>query len=55
MQFLKDEFIQENIISKAKQYDFLPIAYNYETVINQVKNEFQDKKLNTQIQISAKF
>ena len=40
MHFLKDDFIQENIVSKAKQYDFLPIAYNYEILINQVKNEF---------------
>jgi hypothetical protein len=47
MHFLNESFIQENVVAKAKQYDFLPIAYNFDIINHQVRTEFQDKKLNT--------
>ena len=45
MDFLSEEYIQENILSKAKQYDYLPIAFNNEAIQNQMKNEFKTSKL----------
>ena len=32
MELLTEEFIQENILSKAKQYDYLPIAFNNDQI-----------------------
>ena len=32
IELLTEEFIQENILSKAKQYDYLPIAFNNDQI-----------------------
>ena len=55
MQLLSDEFIQDNVVSKAKLYDFLPIAYNSDLILNKIRSEFTESKLNAQIEIAQKF
>lgn len=52
---LSEEFIAENILAKAKTYDFLPIAYNSELLITQIRQSLTEEKLKAQIDLFQKF
>jgi hypothetical protein len=35
---ISEEFLQDEILSKAKIYDFLPIAYNSQIIVEKAKS-----------------
>ena len=45
MEIIDDQFINENLITKAQVYDFLPIAFNANHLESKIRQEFQVKKL----------
>lgn len=52
---LSEEFIANTILAKAKTYDFLPIAYNCELLVSQIRQNMTEEKLRAQIDLFKKF
>ena len=51
----EESYLQPHIIAKAKQYDFLPIAYHSEMIQEKIRGEFADQKLQAQLEMCQKF
>jgi hypothetical protein len=45
LDLLTEDFVQDNIVAKAKIYDFLPVAYNSELLVSKIRQQFTDSKL----------
>jgi len=51
----EESYLQPHIIAKAKQYDFLPLAYHSEMIQEKIRGEFADQKLQAQLEMCQKF
>ena len=45
LDFVDENFINKTIVQKAKQYDYLPIAYNTQLVTNHIQYTQEQQKL----------